>query len=82
MKMVKINHDIIALPENDGKWIIMNVFTKTCLAVDSSCFELLKDVEHLTDSVLNKKYRKKNGEYGELRNFRTRMDCLLTPLDM
>lgn len=79
MKMVKINHDIIALPENDGKWIIMNVFTKTCLAVDSSCFELLKDVEHLTDSVLNKKYRKKKWRVWRIEKFSNKDGLLVDP---
>jgi len=79
MKMIKINHDVIVLPEKHGKWILMNAFTKTCLAVDSSCFELLSDLESIDDGVLYKKYRKKMWRVWRIEKFSNRVGLLVDP---
>src|SRR5574341_1847756 len=79
MKMIKINHDIIILPEKHGKWILMNAFTKTCLAVDSSCFELLSDLENIDDDGLYKKYRKKMWRVWRIEKFSNRDGLLVDP---
>lgn len=52
--MYKIPNDVIVLPEKDGRWIIMNVFSKTCLGVDSTCFEFLRVMENSSMEYIDK----------------------------
>jgi len=39
---LKIPKEVIIFPEKDDKWILMNVFSKTCLGVNSSCLEFIQ----------------------------------------
>ena len=53
--MFKIPRDVIIFPEKDGKWIIMNVFTRTCLAVDGNSLEFFNGLDDLESIKLNEK---------------------------
>jgi SAM-dependent methyltransferase len=59
--MNKIPKDIIILPEFtdnwEGRWVIMNVFARTCLGVESSVLEFLANVENLPLSDILSKYK-------------------------
>jgi SAM-dependent methyltransferase len=39
--VTRLPGDVLALPAGDGRWVLMNVFTRTCLGVDRAMFDLL-----------------------------------------
>ena len=54
--MLKLLKDIIVLPESDGRWLVMNLFSRTCLSVDSASLEVLRAAEVLSDGDLKARF--------------------------
>ena len=53
----KLPHDVIALPEENGRWVLLNVHSKTCLGVDNNSLTILRAAEQLTSKDIIEKFR-------------------------
>ena len=54
--MLKLLKDVIIWPESDGKWIVMNLFSRTCMAVDNAGLEALRAAEVMSESELYERF--------------------------
>lgn len=39
--MPKIPKDVVILPKDGGRWVAMNVFTRTCIGTESPALDVL-----------------------------------------
>ena len=67
--MVMMPSSVIAFPEKNNCWILMNTFSRTCLAVDSSAMKILHDVCNLTLDELYLKYENENWDIWDIEWF-------------
>ena len=55
--MPNVNKDVVAFAEDDGRWVLMNVFTRSCLGVSPEALELLSLSATLSDEALWKHFK-------------------------
>lgn len=75
----KIPKDIIILPEENNTWVIMNVFTKTCLGVDNQFFEFFRDLENLSEQEFKKKFSMETFSVWDIHKFSNEEGLLVDP---
>jgi len=61
--MLRVPVDVIIQLETPGRWVIYNVFSRTCLGADHSVLELLGDIGGLDYSELAVKYRDRSRSF-------------------
>jgi len=59
---MKVPGDVLVLPERDGRWIVMNVFARSCLGVETAALAVLRaaesgTLEELMVKLGHEKYR-------------------------
>lgn len=54
--MLKLPGDVIILPEKGKRWVIMNVFSRTSLGVESDAMQLYRDSESMSAGELASSY--------------------------
>jgi len=77
--MVMMPSSVIAFPEKNNCWILMNTFSRTCLAVDSSAMKILHDVCNLTLDELYLKYKNENWDIWDIEWFSNEKGLLADP---
>lgn len=77
--MVIIPSGVFAFPEKDDYWIIMNIFSKTSLAIDYSAMKILHDVCNLSSEELNLKYKNSSWNIFQVKWFSNEKGLLADP---
>lgn len=77
--MVLIPSGVIAFPEKDNCWILMNIFSRTCLAVDYSTMKILHDVCDLTLDELYSKHKNEKWHMWDIEWFSNEQGLLADP---
>ena len=54
--MYKVCSDIIIIPEDYGRWVIINIFTRTSLGIESDSLDILQYISTGARNSPNKKY--------------------------
>ena len=54
--MYKVCSDIIIIPEDYGRWVIINIFTRTSLGIESDSLDILQYISMGARNSSNKKY--------------------------
>jgi hypothetical protein len=67
--MIKTPGDLIILPADEGRWIVMNVFARTCLCVDGASLQVLGEAETVNGSLNEDRYEKQTFELWEIEHF-------------
>jgi len=59
--MLTLPRDVIILPESHGRWLVMNVFSRTCLGVEGAVLDVLSlsvsSPEHLKEKFSDKNFK-------------------------
>lgn len=74
--MLKLPGDVIIFPEAKGRWVIMNVFSRTCLGVESAALEVLREAEVLSANDLMARFKKRTFKVWEIWYF-SNFDCIV-----
>ena len=62
-------HDLVIVPSENGLWIVMNVFTRTSLAMDSDALDILRGVMSGDEDELRKRCETQTLEVCEIQYF-------------
>lgn len=54
--MTRITGDVLALPVDDGRWVLYNVFARTSLGVETAALEALRSAERLEPAALKSEH--------------------------
>ncbi len=73
-----IPKDLIILPEEGNKWIIMNIFTKTCIGVKYEFFNIFEKLEQFSH-IKNEKDLKEKYTFWEISKFSNEEGLLSDP---
>lgn len=74
-----IPKDVIILSEDNDKWLLMNVFSKTSLAVETKCLELLNNCAYMDKKSLYLMYKDKKWAVWEVEEFTNSIGLLADP---
>lgn len=77
--MFRVPFDVVILPEESGKWLAMNVFSRTCLGLESSSLNIMRDAERLSFHELAKKYQDKEYPIWDIEWFSNEEGLLADP---
>lgn len=77
--MSKLPKDIIILPEECGYWVVMNVFARTCLAVNNNGLALLRAAESMSYSELKNQFGNNKFQVCEIEYFSNYNSLLADP---
>jgi len=77
--MVVIPSGVIGFPEKNNFWILMNTFSRTCLAIESSGMKILHEVCSNTSDELNSKYKNEQWEICDIEWFSHEKGLLADP---
>lgn len=69
MNNLKIPKDVVIFPENENKWRIFNVFTKTCLGVNTDTLSTYKKLEFLKIDEITKLEKEKKWKVWDIEIF-------------
>ena len=67
--MYKIPKDVVVLPEKKNRWIIMNIFSKMSIGVDSKFFEFFGSLENTSMEIIHEKFSKQKFLIWEIKKF-------------
>lgn len=74
--MSKVPADIVIQPQASGRWVVYNVFSRTCLGVDNAVLELLGEISNINNSAILVKNKDMTFQVWEINPF-TNYDGLL-----
>lgn len=77
--MYKILKDIVIFPEKKNKWVIMNIFSKTSIGVNSEFFEFFGDLENTSIEIIQEKFSKQKFVIWQIEKFSNEKGLLEDP---
>ena len=79
VNMYKLPRDIIVLPEEKGIWLVMNVFARSCLAVDICVLEFLSSINLISNDEIKTKFSDYNFTIWQVEHFSNSEGLLADP---
>ena len=73
--MLRVPSDIIIQLQAPGRWVIYNVFSRTCLGAEHSVLELLGEIGYIDYSELVAKYNGRSFRVWEISYFSNYKKC-------
>lgn len=79
MKKFLIPKDVIILHESNNKWLLLNVFSKTSLAVETRCLEVIDNCIEMSEESLYSTYKDQKWLVWEIKEFTNSSGLLADP---